>query len=61
MQEGLVIKSTGKWCEVRQENGEIIDCQIKGKFRLAGIKTTNPIAVGDRVGFEIDVDGTGAV
>ncbi|MCH2197622.1 MAG: ribosome small subunit-dependent GTPase A [Flavobacteriales bacterium] len=61
MQEGLVIKSTGKWCEVRQENGEIIDCQIKGKFRLAGIKTTNPIAVGDRVGFEIDVDGTGVI
>lgn len=59
--EGLVIKSTGKWCDVRSEAGEVIHCQIKGKLRLKGLKTTNPLAVGDRVEFEVDVDGTGVI
>lgn len=47
--EGLVIKSTGSWYTVEFENGEKLDCKIKGRFRLKGIKTTNPVAVGDRV------------
>jgi len=46
-----VIKSTGSWYTVESENGEIFECKIKGKFRIKGIKSTNPIAVGDRVVF----------
>ena len=52
MQEGIVIKSTGSWYEVRNENGEVVLCRLRGKIRLDGIRTTNPVAVGDRVIFE---------
>src|SRR6476661_5776903 len=52
--EGLVIKSTGSWYAVQTENGDRFDCRIKGKFRTKDIKTTNPIAVGDRVDFELE-------
>nr|MBP9186325.1 ribosome small subunit-dependent GTPase A [Bacteroidia bacterium] len=52
--KGLVIKSTGSWYQVRTETNEIIPCRIKGKFRLDGIKHTNPIAVGDYVEYEIE-------
>ncbi len=52
--KGLVIKSTGSWYHVQLEDGTILDCRIKGKFRTKDIKTTNPIAVGDRVRVEID-------
>ena len=51
---GLVYKSTGSWYTVKSENGDFIECRIKGKFRMKGIKSTNPIAVGDVVDFEID-------
>ena len=51
LKEGLVIKSTGSWYTVEDENGETFECKIKGKFRIKGIKNTNPVAVGDRVGF----------
>jgi ribosome biogenesis GTPase / thiamine phosphate phosphatase len=47
--EGLVLKSTGKWYIVQLESGEICSCRIRGKLRLEGLRTTNPIAVGDRV------------
>lgn len=50
--EGIVIKSTGKWYDVRLENGQTMACQIKGKFRLDKVKLTNPIAVGDKVEIE---------
>lgn len=50
---GLVIKSTGSWYTVRNENGTLFDCRIKGKLRIKGIRTTNPLAVGDYVSFEI--------
>ncbi len=53
MKEGLVIKSTGSWYTVESENGETFECKIKGKFRIKGIKSTNPVAVGDRVGFTL--------
>lgn len=53
LKEGLVIKSTGSWYTVEDENGETFECKIKGKFRIQGIKNTNPIAVGDRVGFSL--------
>lgn len=52
MNKGLVIKSTGSWYDVLH-NGEIIRCKIKGKFRIKGIRTTNPITVGDWVDFNI--------
>lgn len=51
---GLVTKSTGSWYHVRTNYGEIIECRIPGKFRLKGIKSTNPIAVGDVVDFELE-------
>lgn len=47
--KGLVIKNTGSWYQVRTEDERFIDCKIKGSFRLKDIKTTNPIAIGDRV------------
>lgn len=51
---GTVYKSTGSWYTVKAENGEFYDCRIKGKFRIKGIKSTNPVAVGDNVKFEIE-------
>ena len=51
---GLVYKSTGSWYTVKSEQGDFIECRIKGKFRIKGIKSTNPIAVGDIVDYEID-------
>ena len=53
---GLVIKSTGSWYQVQDEHGNSYDCRIQGKFRIKGIKTTNPIAVGDWVNFELEAD-----
>lgn len=51
---GLVIKSTGSWYQVLADNGKVYDCRIKGKFRIKGIQTTNPVAVGDKVDFELE-------
>ena len=51
---GIVYKSTGSWYTVKTLNGKIYKCRIKGKFRLKGIKSTNPIAVGDYVEFELE-------
>ncbi|MBT8267342.1 MAG: ribosome small subunit-dependent GTPase A [Bacteroidia bacterium] len=51
---GVVYKSTGSWYTVKTLNGKIYQCRIKGKFRLEGIKSTNPIAVGDFVDFELE-------
>jgi ribosome biogenesis GTPase len=56
--EGTVIKSTGRWYTVKNADGEIINCGIRGKFRIKGIRATNPVAVGDRVRFEYDGDRT---
>ena len=47
--KGLVVKNTGSWYTVRTDDGQLTDCKIKGNFRLKGIRSTNPIAVGDRV------------
>ena len=49
MKKGIVIKSTGSWYTVKTTEGDIIDCRIKGNFRIKGIRSTNPIAVGDNV------------
>lgn len=50
--KGLVIKSTGSWFLVKTSDNQLINCKIKGRFRLEGIKTTNPVAVGDHVEVE---------
>lgn len=49
----MVIKSTGSWYTVEDDSGELYECKIKGNFRLKGIKSTNPVAVGDKVGFTV--------
>lgn len=51
---GTVYKSTGSWYVVKDQNGIFYNCRIKGKFRIKGIKSTNPIAVGDTVDFELE-------
>ncbi|MGL2992399.1 ribosome small subunit-dependent GTPase A [Flavobacterium sp. TSSA_36] len=51
---GTVYKSTGSWYTVKSEQGDFIECRMKGKFRMKGIKSTNPIAVGDMVDYEQD-------
>ena len=51
---GIVYKSTGSWYTVKTPNGKFYECRIKGKFRIQGIKSTNPIAVGDVVEFDIE-------
>ena len=55
---GLVIKNTGSWYHVKTDDERIIECKIKGNFRLKGIRSTNPIAVGDRVDIIINNEGT---
>ena len=55
---GLVIKSTGSWYTVRTADGDDINCKVKGNFRLKGIRTTNPVAVGDDVTISVNPDGT---
>lgn len=60
--EGLVTKSTGSWYQVKTPDGVLFNCRIKGKFRIKGITTTNPIAVGDYVDFELEPElGTGVI
>jgi len=53
-QRGIVTKSTGSWYKVVTDKGEVFDCRLKGKLKLEGSKSTNPIAVGDFVQFETD-------
>jgi ribosome biogenesis GTPase len=59
--KGVVIKSTGSWYSVLADDGNTVECRIKGVFRIKGIKTTNPVAVGDKVEFEMEVDGRGVI
>lgn len=62
MKKGIVVKSTGSWYQVRLEDGDIIDCRIVGKFRLDGIRLTNPVAVGDEVEVQIEEEeGAGTI
>lgn len=59
MYTGLVIKNTGSWYTVKTDDGgQLIDCKIKGNFRLKGIRSTNPVAVGDRVTIIPNAEGT---
>lgn len=53
MMKGLVVKNTGSWYIVKMDDGTVENCKIKGNFRLKGIRSTNPVAVGDRVDVEV--------
>ena len=55
---GLVIKNTGSWYLVRTDDGRDVECKVKGTFRLKGIRSTNPVAVGDRVRITGNPEGT---
>ena len=55
---GMVIRNTGSSFGVLTPGGRLVDCRIKGTFRLKGIRTTNPVAVGDRVQIAVNTDGT---
>ena len=59
MEKGKVLKSTGKWYIVELEDGAIVNCRIRGKLRLDGLKTTNPISVGDVVSLLDEEDEEG--
>ena len=51
---GIVYKSTGSWYSIKSQDGTFYECRIKGKFRIQGIKSTNPLAVGDLVDFDLE-------
>lgn len=59
--QGLVIRNTGSFYQVKTSDGEIVNCRIKGKFRIQGIKSTNPVAVGDYVIFSVTPEGEGLI
>ena len=56
--KGLVIRNTGSWYQVKADDGRLVECKIKGNFRLKGIRSTNPIAVGDRVRIILNQEDT---
>ena len=58
MDKGLVIKNTGSWYLVKTDEGRTVECKIKGNFRLKGIRSTKPVAVGDRVKIIRNQEGT---
>lgn len=57
--KGKVLKSTGKWYIVELEDGSLVNCRIRGKFRLEGLTTTNPVSVGDNIILNDDIDEEG--
>jgi ribosome biogenesis GTPase len=57
MAEGLVIKSTGSWYKIKLDDGNTINARIRGKLRIADIKSTNPVSVGDIVFLDVEPDG----
>ncbi|MEO1514475.1 MAG: ribosome small subunit-dependent GTPase A [Bacteroidota bacterium] len=59
--KGTVVKSTGSWYQVQLGEGDLMNCRIMGKFRLNGLKLTNPVAVGDEVQIEAEEAGTGLI
>ncbi|SEA25012.1 ribosome small subunit-dependent GTPase A [Psychroflexus halocasei] len=59
--EGRVYKSTGSWYFIKDESGNFVKAKLKGKFRIKGLKSTNPVAVGDLVNFEIEKIGDEAL
>jgi ribosome biogenesis GTPase len=59
--KGIVVKSTGSWSTVLSEDGRLVECRLKGQFRIQGIRTTNPVAVGDHVEFDIPKENEHAI
>lgn len=59
--KGLVIKNTGSWYSVKTAEGRIVESKIKGNFRLRGIRSTNPVAVGDHVDITMNPEGTALI
>lgn len=60
--KGTVIRSTGSWSSVMDEHGTVLDCRLRGQYRLKGLRTTSPISVGDKVEFEIEPEtGKGVI
>ena len=56
--KGFVIKNTGSWYSVKTDDGKVVECKIKGNFRLKGIRSPNPVAVGDHVEIALNQEGT---
>lgn len=59
--EGLVIKSTGSWYEVKTSEERIISCRVRGKLKIKGFKVTNPVSVGDQVQYDLEENGQGII
>ena len=59
--KGIVVKSTGSWYNVKLENGDVIEARIQGKFRIQGIRSTNPVAVGDLVTIKQDENNNNVI
>jgi ribosome biogenesis GTPase / thiamine phosphate phosphatase len=59
--KGIVIKSTGSWYTVMTGNNKLCNCRLKGQFRIHGIRTTNPVAVGDHVEYELERSGENGI
>ncbi|MDX9941872.1 MAG: ribosome small subunit-dependent GTPase A [Bacteroidales bacterium] len=60
--KGIITKSTGSWYTIMDETGKRHECRLRGKFKMSGIQSTNPLAVGDHVGFTLDAqEGTGII
>lgn len=57
----LVIKNTGSWYTVKTDEGLMVECKVKGNFRLKGIRSTNPVAVGDYVTIVRNQEGTALI
>lgn len=58
---GLVVKNTGSWYTVKTDSGQLIDCKLKGNFRLKGIRSTSPVVVGDFVQIVTNAEGTAMI
>lgn len=58
---GLVVRTTGSWYRVMLSDDSVVDCRLRGNYRLRGSKQTNPVAVGDHVSFQLQDDGTGMI
>ena len=58
---GLVIKNTGSWYLVKTDEGRLVNSKVRGKFRLKGIRSTSPVAVGDYVDITVGEEGSGLI
>lgn len=59
--EGLVVRSTGSWYEVKTSDGDVISCRVRGKMKIKGFKVTNPVSVGDLVLYDLEDSGQGII